>query len=53
MIKIKEIDKKDNNIYFIIYEAGRKVYTFNGKPEDVLNDLHKTNKELNDKQNIL
>ena len=53
MITIKEIDKKDKNIYFIIYEVGKKVYTYNGKSEDVLNDLHKTNKELYDKQNIL
>jgi len=53
MIRIREIDKKEKNNYSLIYEAGKTIYTFNGKPEDVLNDLYKTNKELNDKQNIL
>jgi len=52
MIKIKEIDKKEKNNYFIIYEVGRNVYTFTGNPEDVLNDLHKTNKEINDEQHV-
>ena len=54
MIKIQEIDKdknkKDN--YFIIYEIDKKSYSVYGSPENILNDLFKTIKNQNDKQNI-
>ncbi len=49
MITIREIDKKDKDEYFVIYELNKKVFTFNGNSKDVLNDLFETNKKINDK----
>ena len=46
MIKIKEIEQRDRDLYFVIYEVNKKVYSYNGRSEDVLNDLFKTNKEI-------
>jgi len=46
MIKIKEIERREGNLYFVIYEINKKIYSYNGKSEDVLNDLFKTNKEI-------
>ena len=51
MIKIKEIERREGNLYFVIYEINKKMYSYNGTSEDVLNDLFKTSKEtkeLND-----
>lgn len=46
MIKIREIEQREKNIYFVIYELNKKTYSYNGTPEDILNDLFKTNKEI-------
>lgn len=55
MITIKEIDKDKNkkNNYFIIYEVNKKAFSVYGSTENILNDLFKTIKNQNDKQNIL
>ena len=47
MIKIMEIEnEKQNNNYFIIYEANKRVYTYGGHPNEIFNDLLKTYKEM-------
>ena len=46
MIKIRDIEQREGNLYFVIYEINKKVYSYNGTSEDVLNDLFKTNKEI-------
>ena len=44
---IMEIEnKKQNNNYFIIYEANKKVHTYSGHPNEIFNDLLKTYKEM-------
>ena len=48
MIKIKEIDKEGKDKYFIVYELNSKIFTFNGNSKDILEDLFKTNKEINE-----
>jgi len=48
MIKIKEINKEEKDKYFIIYELNNKTFTFNGNSKDILEDLFKTNKEINE-----
>ena len=47
MIKIMEIEnEKQNNNYFIIYEANKIVYTYGGHPNEIFDDLLKTYKEM-------
>jgi hypothetical protein len=47
MIKIMEIkNEKQNNNYFIIYEANKIVYTYGGNPNEIFDDLLKTYKEM-------
>ena len=53
MIKIQEIGKNGKDDYFVIYEVNEKIYSFYGSSKDVLEDLFKTTKNKNDKQNIL
>lgn len=53
MIKILEIDKDKKNNYFIIYEINKKTFSVYGSSENLLQDLFKTIKNNNDKQNIL
>ena len=49
MIIIREIGKEKTGMYFVIYEVNNKVFTYNGTSKDVLEDLFKTSKEINDK----
>jgi len=44
MIKLKEIDKHKDG-YFIIYEMNKGVYTYNGSPKDILENLYKEDQE--------
>jgi len=47
MIKIMEIEnEKQNNNYFIVYEANKRVYTYSGHPNEIFDDLLKTYKEM-------
>jgi hypothetical protein len=48
MIKIREIDKEGTDKYFIVYELNNRTFSFNGDSKDVLEDLFKTNKEINE-----
>ena len=45
MIKLREVDKRYRDAYFIIYEMNNKNYVFNGNAEEVLEDLIKAAKE--------
>jgi len=51
MINLKEIYINKQGDYCVIYEADKRVYSFTGKPIDVINDLHKTSKELYETSN--
>jgi len=48
MIKIKKIEKNKDDIYFIIYEINKDVYTFNGTSKDIIDDLFKNMKGKNE-----
>ena len=46
MITVREIGRRSDNLYFIIFEIDKKVYSFNGDAEVIINYLHKL---VNDK----
>ena len=48
MIKIKKIEKNENDIYFIIYEINKDIHTFNGTSKDIIDYFIKNMKGKND-----
>ena len=41
-----EIEKRNNDQYFIIYEINKAIYSYNGSPEDIINDLLKSTEQI-------
>ena len=51
MIKIKEVYRKEQNKYSVIYQIDHKAYMITGDSKDILEDLLKTNRETQKKIN--
>lgn len=39
MIKIKDLEKRDTNSYFLIYEKKKETFTFNGTAKECLDEM--------------
>ena len=48
MIKIKRIDKENNNIYFVIYELNKNIHTASGNPKEIIDELCKIIEKINE-----
>jgi hypothetical protein len=49
MIKIEEINKENNNNYFVVYNINKDLHTYGGTAEEILEYFSKVTKEINDK----
>ena len=49
MIKIKEINKENNNNYFVVYNINKIIHTYGGTAEEIIEYFSKITKEINDK----
>jgi hypothetical protein len=39
MIKIIDLEKRDNNCYFLMYEKKKEIFTFNGTAKECLDEM--------------
>jgi len=39
MIKIKDLEKRDTNYYFLIYEKNKETFTFNGTAKECVDEM--------------
>ena len=39
MIKIKDLEKRDTNSYFLIYEKNKETFTFNGTAKECVDEM--------------
>ena len=39
MIKIMDLEKRDNNFYFVMYEKKKEIFTFNGTAKECLDEM--------------
>jgi len=49
MIKIEEINKENDNNYFVVYNINKALHTYGGTAEEILEYFNKVTKEINDK----
>jgi hypothetical protein len=49
MIKIEEINKENDNNYFVVYNINKNIHTYGGTAEEIMEYFNKVTKEINDK----